>query len=406
MLIDRRNVLNICYVVIVVEEILRRSNFCNFDGFLSLCYFTLGLVCFILFFKLLLDIYQNKIGPRNLIVMLAGFMYIVFLLFRGQTDAFMLLWLFVSASHDADFVKLVKLLAVASAFTCFFVWFCSFVKVIDTTTRFRVQDGEVLYARNGMGFQEAYHASYFMLFSSISWIYYRREKVSWYELLSILVISVLMYQQSDTRSPFYLSMILLLAAAPMKISPTFREYHKVYKWVGVLTTIICAAIIIFQGSCLSPKGYGLLNILNKQLSNRLQLNFNAVHKYRFSFWGKAIDWYVGEKAANPYRFYNWVDSVYLYSLLSYGIPFMAAFFAIIVRISINVEKRRDTYMVLALFIIAVLGLWDNYCFRIECNPFYLFLTYEAALKTSVQVPTVENKSFLTCGFEEDVLWKK
>ena len=372
-----KNTSLLALALITAEEIFRRSHFCDFPFFESLCTVVMVLSCGLAACKIGVDLYNRKFSVRKFIFIAAGFCYTAFLVLRGQSDAFMVMWLFAAALHDVDFEKIITVSAFSMFAALVIVYASSFVGIIDNTVEIRIREEEE-HNRNGMGFTAPYQAAYFLFFATLAWVYYRKEKLSWYEIFTLAAVNYMVFWQCDTRSPFYLSVVLLLIASVIKVLPQLREYRKWYTAAAVLIPVLCAAVIIFQGAFISPNSSEFMRELNSKLTTRLMLNYEGVHTYGFSFFGKPIEWYIGNGPVwNPYKSYNWVDSVYLYSLLSYGVPFMLGFFAITTKLALAAGKKKDTYMVIALVLIAVLGMIDNYCFRIECNPFYLFFAYEA-----------------------------
>lgn len=368
----RKKALYISYGAAISEEILRRSHYVDVGGVLYVFYALLALACGAAFLKTVLDFVNGKLPRKCLVVFIAGAAYFVFLFLRGQFDAVMLLWVFIAASWDCDFKKLVKICAVTTILTLVFVYLSSAAGIIDNTVKTRMRD-EVEYNRNGIGFIQAYQAQYFLFFSQLAWFYWRKEKLTWYEMISFAAIVGLIYWQSDTRGPFYLSCILTAAAAVLKLLPQLRKCRKLYEYMAIVMPPLSALLVYVQGKFVKPTVNEFWREFNEKMTTRLQLNYDGLHKYGVSFFGKPIEWIAGLEGQKGT--YNWVDSVYLYSLLSYGIPFIAGFFAITTYLGIKAWKKRDTYMMIALILIAVLGLWDNYCFRVECNPFYLFFAY-------------------------------
>ena len=364
--------------LITAEEILRRSHFCDFPFFESLCTVVMVLACGLTACKIGVDLYNRKFSVRKLVVIAVGFCYTAFLIFCGQSDAFMVMWLFAVALHDVEFEKIIKVSALSMFAALFMVYVCSAVGFIENTVKTRIREEEER-NRNGMGFMEAYQAAYFLFFATLAWVYHRKEKLSWYEIVTLAALNYIVFWQCDTRNPYYLSVVLLLIVSAAKVLPQLQKYQKSYTVIVVLIPIICAAVIIFQGAFISPNSSEFMRELNSKLTTRLMLNYEGVHQYGLSFLGKPIKWYIDYKNGHSY---NWVDSVYLYSLLSYGVPFMLGFFAITTKLALTAGKKKDTYMVIALVLIAILGLWDNYCFRIECNPFYLFFAYEASVSAA------------------------
>ena len=369
---DRKKLYLFFYPLVIAEEIFRRSHYCDFSFFRYLCFAVLAIACLFAALKLGLDVYQRKISSRNLLVICVGFLYFAFLLLRKQTDAVMVLWLFIAAGHDVNYGSQLKAAAFSMIVSVFVVALSSLSGVIDNTSTIRIRDN-IEYTRSGLGFREAYQISYFTFFSMLAWFGSRRSEVSWIEIVIWLFLAFAIYKQSDTRGPFYLSVLIIVLVAIVKLLPFNAKYFSVFCNVAVLVPFVCASLVVFQGIFLDSNSSEFLRELNMKLTYRLQLNHGAVQEYGITLLGTSIDWNID---VTPYQSYNWVDSVYLYSLLSYGIPFLAGFLAISVKLAIDAGKKKDTYMLLALFAIALLGLWDNYCFRVECNPFFLFLAYE------------------------------
>lgn len=368
--------------LITAEEILRRSHFCDFPFFASLCTIVMLFSCGLAVCKIGVDLYNKKFSIRKIVIVATGFCYTGFLVLRGQSDAFMVMWLFAAALHDVDFEKIIKVSALSMFSALLVVYVSSSAGFIDNTVKTRIREEEER-NRNGVGFMEAYQAAYFLFFATLSWVYHRKDKLSWYEILTLATLNYVVFRQSDTRNPYYLSVALTAVCVMRKLIPELGRYQKWYTKAAIIAPVLCAAVIIIQGVFIDPNSSELMRELNSKLTARLMMNYQGVHTYGFSFFGKPIEWYIGnEPVWNPYKSYNWVDSVYLYSLLSYGVPFMLGFFAITTRLALAAGKKKDTCMVIALVLIAVLGLLDNYCFRIECNPFYLFFAYEASVESA------------------------
>lgn len=373
-----KNTSQCALAMITAEEILRRSHFCDFPFFESLCTVVMVLACSLAACKIGVDLYNRKFSVRKLVVIAVGFCYTAFLIFRGQSDAFMVMWLFAVALHDVEFEKIIKVSALSIFAVLFMVYVCSAVGFIENTVKIRVREEEER-NRNGMGFMAPYQAAYFLFFATLAWVYHRKEKLSWYEIVTLAAVNYMVFRQCDTRNPYYLSVVLLLIVSMLKLLPQLRKYQESYTIAAALIPVICAAVIIIQGVLFNPNSSEFLRELNSKLSNRLMLNYESIQQYGFSCFGQAIEWYTDWNNGHSY---NWVDSVYLYSLLSYGVPFMLGFFAITTKLALAAGRKKDTYMIIVLVLIAILGLWDNYCFRIECNPFYLFFAYEASVSVA------------------------
>ena len=376
---EKREALTIfSYSAAVFEEIIRRSHYCDNAMVLKGCYIILAVASAIAAIKFLLDIFEHRIEKKHLLIIMSGAAYMGFLLIRGQTDAGMLLWLYIAASHDVDFRKLCISFAISSGMALLFVIAGSELQLVVNTEVYRWREGE-LHIRNSMGFKEVFHGGYFLLFFIMVYLYLRKKRITWAELAGLLAAVGFVFLKGDTQWPFLVSLAVIAAAVILKTVPLFSEYYKVYTCLAIGVLVLGVLFVLIQGAFIDPNKTTWLQKIDWKLSNRLSLNYDAIHHFGVSFWGRNIPWSTGEDAGLQY---NWVDSVYLYSLMNYGVPALLGIIAIHVSQIMAAARKKDVFMIVMLSAVAVLGVFDNYCLRVECNTFYLFFAYQASAMMS------------------------
>lgn len=365
-----KNCFYISYALVTAEELFRHSCFFELGGINILCYLVLGLACTFSLFKISIDLYRHSIPFKTVLISSIGFIFIIIMVLRGQDDAFMVLWVYTVASWDCDFNKLVKISSITILFTTFFIIISAMMGIVPNLDFSRLRE-ETLRNRFGLGFLNANHSPHFLLFGALSWFYIRCRKISWYELITFGLLNYLLFWLTDSRWPFLVGCLLIVLTAFYKNLSIVRDYHGIYTAFGELAPLLSGGFIILQGLLIPVSKNEFWRWLDKKTSNRLKWNYSTTQKYGHSLVGTPIVWSNNKEDGT----YNYVDSLYNYSLLSYGWIFVICFFLMTIYITYLAARKKDTFMIIALIIIAVSGIFENYAFRVECNPFFLFLAY-------------------------------
>lgn len=167
-----------------------------------------------------------------------------------------------------------------------------------------------------------------------------------------------------------------------------NKKHKVLIFFSAIM-FPCAAIITFLISIYYTKNSFFMT-LNKLLNNRLEFNARAFRMYNISIGGQKIITSNGGFDADYVNHYFYVDSGYVYTLISYGIIF---FIILIFLYSFLFQKAvRDNEFKLAIWclVICIFSVINNIMLKIPINPLPIlaldaFTKWNAGKKTKVRL---------------------
>ena len=162
--------------IILVKELFNLSNTMNYFRF----HFK-QMILFILFISSMLIVSKNRDGLLDITVLLL-----------------------VASARDIDFKKLLKTFSYASFSVLVITIFSSKFGIISNM--YMNANGGYRYS---LGFNYVSFASQRTFFAICSYMMYKGRKISYLELFSFLLLTIYMFQQTGTTSPFYLSLLII-----------------------------------------------------------------------------------------------------------------------------------------------------------------------------------------------------
>ena len=184
-------------------------------------------------------------------------------------------------------------------------------------------------------------------------------------LLTSIPLQILIYKISTTRLVLAIYSIFIVTVILSRILNSNRK-HKI---LMLFSTIMfpCAAIMTFFVSIYYAKN-GFFMSLNKLLNNRLEFNARAFITYKISIIGEKIITSNEGFDANYVNRYFYVDSGYVYSLISYGIVFFIILMVLYSLLSRKAIRDNDIKLAIWCFIICLFSVINNIMFKISINP--------------------------------------
>lgn len=317
-------------------------------------------------FKLIIDFIQGCISRNKLIIMAIGLAFsLLYFIARGD-KGIACMWLIICASHDVNFTNVAKTLSITVAVTTLLVMLCGVIGIIDNTIIVHMRNG-IEMNRYGLGFDCYYTASHFAFYLTVLYTYYRKEKITWIELALLLILQIAVFSQTNTRNPFLVSILVLIAASIFKASQKARKYNPLYGIAATFIHPLCAVFII-GASLLYSEDSILLSKLNALFSNRIMLGNKAFNTLELNLFGQTIEWNSGSN-------YNIIDSSYVCALFEKGILLFALLMAIFVISGAASRKNRDSYFAIATVVTAIHGTFDTHLFSFPLNMFLIFMSY-------------------------------
>lgn len=222
--------------------------------------------------------------------------------------------------------------------------------------------------RYNLGFQTATLAPSIFFFIVLGHVYLHQKKTSFLYLFFAMVVSIMLYVFTNTRTGFYLTLSICILCLLNKIFSFKSIFRKRTKHSSFNIFIISVPLIaLIAEFCLV--GYystytEMAFHLNESLSGRLSLTWNLLQTDGFSLFGKNIPSMVNST-------YYQSDICYLYYGLNYGIIFMV--FTVILEMLVIKKAIRtgDVWLWLAILFIIIDGIFEPYLL----DPKYQIFTF-------------------------------
>ena len=360
------------FIWVVVASLVTTTYFVRLDGFLSLYRLLLYFTIIMLLIKELMNfpktLYYFRFHWQQLLIVTAFFiaMFIVAKNRDGLLDINVLLLVF--SARDIDFRKLLGTFSVATFLVLCLTIYASQKGMI--TNMFMNADGGY---RFSLGFNYVSFASQRLFFALCTYLMFRGKRISYPELLALLLATIYMYQQTSTSSPFYLS-ILILTYALLSIKIFKKEFIIGNFWSKALAQygfIVALAVILYF--CFYSSG-NLFHLVDQITHNRLRLSVDGFRNFGVSWLGQPISFTTLDMFGNFTSNYNYIDSSFVQLLVIDGLivsAFMLFALTKVMKYFISIQKD----IVLAcLGIMIIHGMFDPQMLVLRYSPLILFIS--------------------------------
>ena len=360
------------FIWVVVASLVTTTYFVRLDGFLSLYRLLLYFTIIMLLIKELMNfpktLYYFRFHWQQLLIVTAFFiaMFIVAKNRDGLLDINVLLLVF--SARDIDFRKLLGTFSVATFLVLCLTIYASQKGMI--ANMFMNADGGY---RFSLGFNYVSFASQRLFFALCTYLMFRGKRISYPELLALLLATIYMYQQTSTSSPFYLS-ILILTYALLSIKIFKKEFIIGNFWSKALAQygfIVALAVILYF--CFYSSG-NLFHLVDQFTHNRLRLSVDGFRNFGVSWLGQPISFTTLDMFGNFTSNYNYIDSSLVQLLVIDGLivsVFMLFALTKVMRYFVSIQKD----IVLAcLGIMIIHGMFDPQMLVLRYSPLILFIS--------------------------------
>ena len=360
------------FIWVVVASLVTTTYFVRLDGFLSLYRSLLYFTIFALLIKELMNLPKTlnyfRFHWKQLLVVIALFisMFIVAKNRDGILDINVLLLVF--SARDIDFRKLLGTFSLATFLVLCLTIYASQKGII--ANMFMNADGGY---RFSLGFNYVSFASQRLFFALCTYLMFRGKRISYLELLALLLATIYMYQQTSTTSPFYLS-ILILTYALLSIKIFKKEFIIGNFWTKTLVQYgFILALIITLYFCFYSSG-NLFHLVDQFTHNRLRLSVEGFRNFGVSWLGQHIIFTTMDIFGNFTSNYNFIDSSFVQLLVIDGLivsTFML--FALTKVMKYFVSIRKDIVLA-CLGIMIIHGMFDPQMLVLRYSPLILFIS--------------------------------
>ena len=360
------------FIWVVVASLVTTTYFVRLDGFLSLYRSLLYFTIFALLTKELMNLSKTlnyfRFHWKQLLTVTAFFlaMFIVAKNRDGMLDINVLLLVF--SARDIDFRKLLGTFSIATFLVLCLTIYASQKGII--ANMFMNADGGY---RFSLGFNYVSFASQRLFFALCTYLMFRGKRISYLELMALLLATIYMYQQTSTSSPFYLS-ILILTYALLSIKIFKKEFIIGNFWTKTLVQYgFILALVIILYFCFYSSG-NLFHLVDQFTHNRLRLSVNGFQNFGVSWLGQPISFTTLDIFGNFTSNYNYIDSSFVQLLVIDGLivsVFMLFALTKVMRYFVSIQKD----IVLAcLGIMIIHGMFDPQMLVLRYSPLILFIS--------------------------------
>ena len=360
------------FIWVVVASLVTTTYFVRLDGFLSLyrmlLYFTIIMILIKEFIALPKTLYYFRFHWQQLLIVTVFFisMFIVAKNRDGLLDINVLLLVF--SARDIDFRKLLGTFSLATFLVLCLTIYASQKGII--ANMFMNADGGY---RFSLGFNYVSFASQRLFFALCTYLMFRGKRISYLELLALLLATIYMHQQTSTTSPFYLS-ILILTYALFSVKIFKKEFIIENFWTKTLAHygfILALAIILYF--CFYSSG-NLFHLVDQFTHNRLRLSVDGFRNFGVPLFGQRISFKTLDMFGNFTSNYNYIDSSFVQLLVIDGLivsVFMLFALTKVMRYFVSIQKD----IVLAcLGIMIIHGMFDPQMLVLRYSPLILFIS--------------------------------
>ena len=360
------------FLWVIVTSMVTTTYFIQLDGFLSLYRLLLSFTIIVLLIKELMNLqktlYYFRFHWKQLLIVIALFisMFIVAKNRDGILDINVLLLVF--SARDINFKKLLGTFSVATFLVLCLTIFASNKGIISNM--FMNADGGY---RFSLGFRYVSFASQRMFLALCSYLMLRGKKISYIELCSLLSVTVYMYWQTSTSSPFYLS-ILILIYAFFSIKIFKKDFIIENFWMSKLISYgFLLALIIILYFCFYSSG-NLFHLVDQLTHNRLHLSVDGFRTFGVTLLGQRVSFTTLDMFGNFTSNYNFIDSSFVQLLVVDGLivsTFMLYTLTKVMRYFVSIRKD----IVLAcLGVMIIHGMFDPQMLLLRYSPLILFIS--------------------------------
>lgn len=291
--------------------------------------------------------------------------------FESSTGTIIYILIYIFCARNIEFKQLAKFSAVVSIATLLFVIGSSYVGIIDNyIAPYSARN------RHYLGFRYALFGPVILFNATGLVLYVKKSNIRWIELAALMVLNIWVYDQTDSRLSFYLSMMLIIAFVILKLRPDFLKRRRVICYGMVFSFALFFVLLVFC-TYMYNENVSWMSFLNRILNNRLKLGWQAFKEYGITFFGQKIElvgWGLdayGNRLSGVYNSYNYIDIFYIQILIRYGVVFAFFWIGFLTYCMYYFLKVGDYELLLCLSFIAVHCTVDDLCLHLYYNTFWL-----------------------------------
>ncbi len=306
---------------------------------------------------------------------------LLFIMIGVNIDRFFMLFVTVSlvlGAKGLSFRNIVKWYFVIGLFFCLITIIGSQLGVIDNKTIYINSFSSRLSftsfgKRMSFGYVWPTDFASHCFFIILAYWYIRRALINNVEKLAILLLSFIILYFTDAKLGCGCMVLLVITTIFYKRTSNHRKIYSLL----IFSIPILAVVAILSTIMFDNQHFIWVFIDTVILAGRLYLGNDALNYYRVTFWGQEIKMY---GADTEKKYYNFIDSSYIQSLVIFGIAYTLVILFAYMMICYKAYKRNDFVLMLAILLTGISGVIAQHFLQIFMNPFLIALTAKHVTK--------------------------
>lgn len=374
MIKSKRDLVNIFYPVYFIWGLFSQiNNTVNIRFNLENTIATLLNIILILtlFFCLLLIVgkHEANISMYKCLYFTLLLVFIVFIS-KNQTNlsTFLAIFSLILIGGNFNFNKILKIFLIFTGLVLVGVIGLSILNKIPPA----LLVGQNLRMRSSLGFSYYTYSAQLLFYFTLAYLVYKSSNISYAELICLMLANIYVFYNTNTRNPYILSMIFILYVFLDKILKFKIDLLKfrIFKILFSFIFPICFLILIYITFYLP---IGIFEEINEALSGRLSLNVLGFQTWGIHVFGQKIVFNTFTSTGMVSNYYNFVDSSYFQNLLVNGWVFIGIILILWILVCKNAVRHKQTYLCIALSLIAIHSMFDPQMLVPWYSPFCLLL---------------------------------
>lgn len=203
---------------------------------------------------------------------------------------------------------------------------------------------------HGMGYSTGNIFSASVVILIILYMYYRKEKISYAELVLLCLANWFVYQYSVSRTGLIIGTFSVVLDIVLKL---FRKKERFLKWImiGLTAGMSLVLSLSFLLSLMYNGDYwgkNLVSVLNRALTGRIQHGKTVLLSDPITLFG------------NPNGLSAFLDNAYLFLFMTYGIIVTLMLCTMYVLAVKSMIRRKDIYGIYVIFLFVFYGFMEQF----------------------------------------------
>ena len=318
--------------------------------------------------------YSTQIIKKRSLALILYVLFVFAISCIASTNRTMLLYFIILlAAVQVESKKIIKLTVLIQGIALAVVIGLSQIGVLEDYI-FGKETGRL---RHGLGFSWTTTGAILYFYFLLGFVFLKKEKFNFIQAFILEIINIVLFVLTNSRMSFALSSLFLLyfALKGTRHKNSEDTKHLKREKIWLLAPILFCLLAILSAKYYTPANPFLKGI-NKIVSNRLQLGYDAIQRYGFTLFGQQIKWVgfdINKPSLNEIHLYNYVDSSYLQIALEYGLLFIIVVVGIYTYGIYESIKDHDSYLLAIYLIILFFSLVEPRLMNLAFNPFPLVI---------------------------------